>query len=539
MADYDCKTEAANRLADKVREWVPEPAKAKAGIFYDKEPGPILKAYEALGLKDIITTSDISGLFNKVFDIVSLSFANCPADEAVYLVYDLFKQRRFSGRALLCTNFFGESAMEHLEKRITEVLNQDSSEGFFMDVPREERAYVRNNMKNSPLTSALMLCSRADYKLTTEILDVDFEPEPEAELNLPVASQVAQGVQRVTIGSSGGFTTRGRAIQCSVEQGEQLIYAAFSNKALPYTIQDVTNFFYKDGGINVYGDIMLISDCAGLIKRVKPLIRGKDQQKGYVLDGSGKKYGVNLRTFSELAVDYDKHLKRIYFLMRMLEGHEDITLPFITVKEAKKLLQEGISPKNILSQYAGVTDEEVRSLAERFCAQPKKAEHVETRDVKIDEDKTEGNGKSCDEYAIARARETTAKGVIVYDSETKRLLKNASRLGCVQAKTTTHIRNVKSDVGLESFGPSGVYVLNTFDSKFEDALNYLLNRFLGSGERLNLVFLGRWFDEGGIKDAIELGVDVHFASVPINQAYIDEKQPVDLEGVIDSMLKLN
>lgn len=539
--DYDRRRKAVEILVNEIEKWIPDPAKAKAGILSDDEDNLILKAYEAAGITDVTVTSDKAEFSSQVFDVLGMSCVNTSPDEAFYLVYDLFKRRRFSGTSLLCTNVSGESMAEYLEERIRRVLSQNSAEGFFMNIPRENRNYVRSNIGNLPLTSTLLLCSRPDYKLVSDILDIDYEPEPKPEWNLPSATQVRQ--QGTT--DSAGRTARARAIQCTVEQGEQLIYASFSNKPLPYTVQDADNFCYRDGDTNVCWDIILISDCARLVEKGKSLIKGKDPQGGYVINGSGKDYGVNLRKFSELAKQYDGNLKRVFSLMRMLGERRDITLPSITFKEAKELLQEGIPPETIVRQY-DITPEQMRGLR-RFYVEPRNdvvamsesdGTDANGGSAKSNTGGTDGDeGSSSEDESIVEARALIAKGVLLYDSDIRRLLKNASRIqGVDKLKATTHIRSIPGSSSLESSMGCGAYVMNSYDDKCKEALDRLLELYLDSGETLDLVFLGDGFDECAIREAIELEVDVNYTHVPVIQAYIDEKQPVNLETVVASML---
>jgi hypothetical protein len=432
---------------------------------------------------------------------------------------------------------------EYLVEQIRRVLNQDSAEGFFMNIPRKDRNYVRGNIGNVPLASTLLLCSRPDYKLISDILDIDYTPEPKPEWNLPSATQVRQKCTT----DSAGRTTRERAIQCTVEQGEQLIHASFSNRPLPYTVQDADNFCYRDGDTNVCWDIMLISDCAPLVQKGKSLIKGKDPQGGYVLNGSGKDYGVNIRKFSELAKQYDGNLKKVFSLIRMLGERNDITLPTITFKEAKELLQEGISPEAIMRQY-DIATEQMRGL-ERFYVEPRNDVVVMNESDGTDASKgsaksntagTDGDeGSGSEDESIVEARAVIAKGVLLYDSDLRRLLKNASRIrGVNELKATTHIRSIPGNLSLESSMGCGVYVINSYDDKCKAAIDRLLDLYMDSGETLDLVLLGDGFDECAIREAIELEVDVNYTHVPMIQAYIDEEQPVNLENVVASMLEI-
>jgi len=528
---YDCKVEAANRLVDKIRHWISEPEKAKAGIFCNESEGPILKAYHAVGITDIAVSDDVSDFFDRAFDVFGISLLDCPPDEALYLVYDLFRQRRFSGTSLLCTNFSGELYTEYLRAQVRKAMSQTSFGGHLMNVDKADQEYFRDNLKGFPLTSTLMLCSRPEHKLVCDILDVDYEPDKEPVLNLPPATQLRQAAQQMTMCSKGGFTTKVSSIQCTFEQGEQLIYAAFSDKPMPYTVQDAANFVYRDGGTNVYWDILLISDCVGIINEAKPLVKGKDSEHVYVINGSGKQYGINIRTFSELAKKYDFNLRKKYSLISRLNKREDITLPYITLNEVKLLLQDGVPPETILQQHRGVTGKEMQSLKDRFYARPEKAVAVTNND-----NKTDSNGKpDGKDETIAKAREIIARGVLLYDSNLGRVLKNASRIQFDgRPKTTTHIKNFPDS--LEIYSAGGIYVINSYDIKCEEALDFLLNLYLKSSKILNLVFLGESFNKNDINDATELGVKIRFTHVPITQAYIDEKQPINLEKVVASML---
>jgi hypothetical protein len=282
-----------------------------AGFYSDNGDTTVLDLFRMANIGHIKVAKEPYELFNQTFDAVGISSLNL--QDALYLVYDLFNQRAFNSSSILCTNITGD--FTQLETKVKEVLNDTSVRGYLMGIPNPNS--VLENIGKYPLTSSLMFCSRPDHKFVHDVLELPHQPYMEkAKLNLPTVSQVAQQVQ---VGM-GGKMTRARAVQCSVNQGNQLIYAAFSDKPLPYTVLDADRFMYE----NSYWDFLMIDDCAELMDKVRPLVKGKAIDRGYVLNGTGREYAKNIRLFSELAIQYDSNLKRMFSLIRMLEQREDI-----------------------------------------------------------------------------------------------------------------------------------------------------------------------------------------------------------------------
>lgn len=133
-------------------------------------------------------------------------------------------------------------------------------------------------------------------------------------------------------------------------------------------------------------------------------------------------------------------------------------------------------------------------------------------------------------------RKLFTRGVLAFDSNSSRLRKNLDKINFGENKVdfVSVLRGIPENPGILARDRKyGLYVLNTLDDNFGEALDDLLLRFCESNLTLNLLFIGNWHNfQENIEIARDLGARINVSPLNTATGYIEGN--IDLESVLSN-----
>jgi len=336
-------------------------------------------------------------------------------------------------------------------------------------------------------------------------------------------------------------TYAGRKFRLNSEEfGNISRHFFFGNPGL-YCIRDLKRFEYvSDDGSLMFSDILFISEEKELVDKSLSCVKGMSRTDNLIMRGVGREYASNKREFERTSKEYSRRVNQKYVFMsaETMPKREKIVTSTISPNQARKLIKEGWTNEKILEKFDGVKKMQLAAYRAHITMGTYDRQSLEakaTSSPRLQQSNQSSKNIDPTEGILRR-------GIIVYDSNQKRLMKNADRInfGEYAPNLLNLINGFRKTNSLRNICQkrNGLYILNTYDQKINTALNLLLDSHLESPFFLNLLLLGYPSEEitGDIKAGKELGIKARTSIIEMPTPYLDPNHPVSLEAIIRNLI---
>ena len=469
------------------------------------------------------------------------------------IVRTLFRDKRFSNKSLLYTNFFSSRINEFTKHLLPYVnsykINRVKGEnGLYSsvietnmsiwDLIRENTSIPLKQFRSKGLTDLLLMCNGKATLLdgalklakvlpAREILEGTGDDAEEIDSSLPL-------IDFEGLGNENRF-------KCSISTLNELVKGVFNfykSTGLPvkrkYAIPKIERFEYtSDDGSLMFSDLLFLDRGDEHFEATKKLIRGENKQGALLMVGeTEKEYMRNKREFERHVNQWSLKISPNHFYLMNLPKRKDITPQRIDKEQAIEKLRNGKSVEYIAKNFRGFSVVSLSALKEQVTA--------DSYDLPIVQEvvrEVEDVVRPLCEDHMSKLDRILERGIVYYDSNSVRLYKNVNRTDCkFPIIKTSLISGNEFSTGLEEHVRHirGLYVLNSFDDNVGKAVDVLLSQSINSRFFYNLLFIGGKSQtiNSEITAAIDLSAKIKYAEVHVNNPVIDPLHPINLDSIV-------
>jgi len=494
---------------------------------------------------------------NNKFDIVSIDSTQLPSNQYISLIRNLYANSILTGNSVLHTNFYSKRINEFVKEKMLYITSLERSN----IIGKGRLDYIRINMKSHPfnakvkdpnlslkefrsdaLTSLLIMCSKPNESLLNLILgDSEYFWSSREKSKISNIKVLLKNVFYPI--DTGGVDHKWNF---SHDAFNPFFDAAFTNKKEEYLIKDLERFQYisNDGSL-MFTDLLALTDCSNLLIAGRNCVKGMSMDnKSIIMNGVGYDYKKNKKIFEKCVSNYYQFFINKERLLIPINQplRYNVSPPKLSKEKAIELIKKGWTNKMFSNNFSNYRKMQIAA----FRAHITMGTYNEVNDNM--DDKKNGFKNDVDRFpninkTIKDITNLFDKGIVLYDSNPKRLEKNQSRIniGNYNLLSTCSIDDVLSIPGLSSLvkKTNGFFVFNSYDEKIEYAINVLLDHAIYSRYYHNLILLGDSpsFIKENIGIAKELGAKIRVYNVNLKSPFIPPQSPINLRGSLEELLK--